>query len=273
MQLNKRLLESVLQQVYAAGEHLTTLLYGNSPLDVQIKPDSTPVTNADIKLDQWMQATWASSFPEIPIISEESPIPDFSVRQQWDWLWCIDPIDGTKGLIENTDEYCINVALIHQSRPVLGVIYAPAKQLIYAALKGYGAFMELSGHRTMLQNPVPVHSPRRWITSHVNDSHWLARLASLSNISWQTTYSALKFGYVAQGAAHVYPKVGPTSEWDVAAGQIILEEVGGAVLDFEGNPLQYNARKSLLNPHFIAVSRFDQFNDCLEELEQIRRRV
>jgi len=273
VQLNKPLLESVLQHVYAAGEYLMTLLRQDKALSVQIKTDSTPVTQADVQLDHWMQRRWSSCFPDIPIISEETPTPDFSIRQHWEWCWCIDPIDGTKGLIENTDEYCINVALIHRHCPVLGVIYSPAKQLCYAALKGYGAFMEVSGERTALLRPVPEQQCRSWITGHVRDSHWLARFAELPDVTWQPYYSALKFGLVAQGLAHAYPKVGPTSEWDVAAGQIVLEEVGGAVLDFNGNPLQYNARESLQNPHFLAVSRAEQFDDCLRELEQIRRGI
>ena len=273
MQLNKALLESVVAHVYAAGEQLMALLDQDQPFNVRTKPDSTPVTDADIELDRWMQSRWLTHFPAVPIVSEESPTPAFSERQQWEWSWCIDPIDGTRGLIENTDEYCINVALIHLHRPVLGVIYAPAKHRCYAALKGQGAFMEVPGVRQPLMKPVQTPDRMSWLTGHVRDSHWLARLAALPHASWQPCYSAIKFGYLAEGLAHAYPKVGPTSEWDVAAGQIILEEVGGAVLDFEGNPLQYNAKESLENPHFLAVSRAEQFDDCLHELALVRRMI
>ncbi len=271
MQLSSALLASVMANVYDAGSQLNRLTSQRLHEQLDYKADKTPVTAADLALDQWIHQRWQQCYPGIPVVSEESATVDFFVRKSWEWLWCIDPIDGTRGLLQQSDEYCINVALIHHHSPVLGVIYAPAKKLCFAAMHKQGAFVESDGQREMLIKPAPVPKNTTWLTGHTSYNDWVRRCSADMQIDFLSYFSALKFGYLSQGMAHAYPRLGPTSEWDVAAGQVLLQEVGGAVLDFAGNPLQYNARESLLNPDFIAVSRKEHFDACLHQIESARR--
>ena len=274
MQIDATLLDDVIAVVKQAGEAVLPYYQGLIPLDIATKADNTAVTAADRHLDQLLRSALSPLLPDVPILSEEGVIPSFTERHQWPRYWCVDPIDGTRGFIDKSDEFCINVALIEQHQPILGVVYAPAKSLCYAAAKDLGALVERDGQRRpLLLQPKSSTATPVWLVGHFIDKGVVQQLQQRSDIEIQQCHSAIKLGYIAEGIADCYPKKGPTSEWDIAAGQIIIEEAGGAVLDFEAKPLQYNARESLLNPPFVALGDPSQFATYLQFFQSLRRKI
>ena len=192
--------------------------------------------------------------PAIPVLSEEAEAAHaFEVRRGWRELWLVDPLDGTREFIGRNGEFTVNVALVRDHVPVLGVVAAPALGLTYYAARGHGAWCSdgKSGPKSIrvraASDPLVVVGSR----SHRGDS-LDGLLAKLGPHELRPMGSALKFCLVAEGAADFYPRLGLTSEWDTAAAQAVLEVAGGAVTTLDGAPLRYNARDTLLNPHFIA---------------------
>ena len=222
---------------------------------VENKQDDSPLTQADREAHRIITAGLQSLTPNIPVLSEESPAHthEFNTRRHWPTLWLVDPLDGTREFINRNGEFTINIALIHQHRPILGVVAVPATKTMYAGAVGLGAQrIDTHGsHSIRILKPartVPVVVGSR---SHRGDS-LDALLTQLGNHELCAVGSALKFCRVAEGAADFYPRLGPTSEWDTAAGQAVLEAAGGQVINLHGAPLTYNQRDSLLNPHFLA---------------------
>jgi len=223
---------------------------------VDHKSDNSPLTQADKAAHTVITSELHRLTPDIPALSEESSpeCHDYAVRRQWTQFWLVDPLDGTKEFVQRNGEFTVNIALIHQHRPVLGVIAVPATDVVYAGAVSLGA-KRIAGDQaavhisTRKAVSVPVIVGSR---SHGGDSltQFLNRLGKheLSSVG-----SALKFCRVAEGTADCYPRLGPTSEWDTGAGQAIVEAAGGAVFELSGETLSYNCRQSLLNPHFIAV--------------------
>ncbi len=263
-------LKHVISISYQAGEGI--LNYWNHPetIGVKRKEDNTPLTAADLRSNEIIEKGLSALAPEIPLLSEEGNWPAYNQRRQWDRYWLVDPLDGTRGFVNHLDEFTVNIALMDKGKPVLGVIYAPKKEWYYFAYSGAGAFKRVAD-----QEPIEIHT-RRADTSAlriiIGYYHKEARLQKLLQSSPENTInrvnSSLKLGVLAEGSADLYPRIGPTSEWDTAAGQIILEEAGGIVVDLEGQPLQYNAESSLLNPEFIAMgdpSQVDYFCHLLKE--------
>lgn len=258
------LLRPVYDLAVEAGEAILTLYRANDT-EVNIKADNSPVTEADLKANQVIVEGLKRLTPDIPILSEEFTAIPFSERQQWQQYWLIDPLDGTKEYIERTDEFTVNIALIDNHEPVLGVVYVPAKAIGYEACRGCGAFK-----RTANGTYDFIH------TRHRPDDHLIITVSRrhgtnaknlfqrFGNYELIHTGSAVKIGLVAEGAADIYPRLGPTSEWDTAAGQCVLEEAGGRLMDFNGNELRYNTKESTLNPEFIAVG--DYQHDWLQYL-------
>lgn len=229
-------------EVYAAG------------LTVEYKADDSPITRADRAAHQILAARLASLTPGIPVLSEEAEeAHGFETRRNWRELWLVDPLDGTREFIGRNGEFTVNVALIRDHEPVLGVVAAPALGQTYFAARGHGAFRASDGaaprpiHARRAADPLVVVGSR----SHRGDS-LDELLARLGPHELRPTGSALKFCLVAEGTADFYPRLGPTSEWDTAAAQAVLEVAGGAVTMLDGTPLRYNRRDTLLNPHFIA---------------------
>lgn len=221
---------------------------------VEHKDDQTPLTEADMAAHHIIESGLGEIDPSIPILSEESADIPFSERQQWQRYWLVDPLDGTREFIKRNGEFCVNIALIEDHEPVLGVIYAPVLGVTYSACRGQGAFK-----RDAMNAPVRIHTKRRsegpvlvaGSRSHRGDS--LRRfLANLGPYELIPMGSAIKSCLVAEGKADVYARLGPTSEWDTAAAQIILEEAGGRITDTRMRPLRYNTKENLLNPHFFA---------------------
>lgn len=223
---------------------------------VRSKDDASPLTEADLRSQEILLRGLRRLAPEVPILSEEAEPAPLATRARWDWLWIVDPLDGTREFVQRNGEFTVNVALVHGNRPVLGVVHAPALQQDHYACEGYGAFRSgADGAGQPLKVTLPAARPVRVVgsRSHRGSSldGFLARLGPHEMVS---VGSSLKFCMLAEGRADLYPRLGPTSEWDTAAGQCVLEQAGGQVVDLDGRPLEYNARPGLLNPHFIAFA-------------------
>ena len=222
----------------------------------QKKSDGTPFTAADIAAHQQITENLQKNFPGIPVLSEEGEWPAYSERAQWRQYWLLDPLDGTRGFIAHSEQFSINLALIVDAIPVLGMIYVPAAHSCYYAWEGSGVFKQTGKVVQRIQRPERVaKTPWRIVIGQYSRGVRLAQL-----INQQCPYELLhangsvKFGWLAEGQADIYPRLGPIYEWDTAAGQCILTEGGGAVVDLQGRTLQYNRKDSLLNPEFIALA-------------------
>jgi 3'(2'), 5'-bisphosphate nucleotidase len=223
--------------------------------DVEYKSDDSPITRADRAAHEVLTAGLRRLTPAIPVLSEESADEHaVEVRRHWRELWLVDPLDGTKEFIGRNGEFTVNVALVRDHRPVLGVVAAPVLDTTYYGVQGRGAFVTRQGEA---DRPIRVRRPAAeplvivGSRSHRGDS-LDGVLARLGPHELRPMGSSLKFCLVAEGAADLYPRLGPTSEWDTAAAQAVVEAAGGAVTTLDGAPLRYNERDTLLNPHFLA---------------------
>ncbi|MBI2397806.1 MAG: 3'(2'),5'-bisphosphate nucleotidase CysQ [Xanthomonadales bacterium] len=221
--------------------------------DVAHKDDRSPLTAADLAAHRILVDGLQALTPQIPVLSEECAALDVSRRRAWSRYWCVDPLDGTREFVKRNGEFCICVALIEDGAPVLGVVHAPVSGRCHYAAQGCGAFVvEADGAQRAIHaatcGPVWRVAGSR---SH-GDARTAGVLAKLGANEHRPMGSALKFGLIAEGEADLYLRFGPTSEWDTAAGQCIVEQAGGAVLDLHGAPLRYNQRDSVLNPDFVA---------------------
>ena len=224
--------------------------------DVELKDDRSPLTAADMAAQQVIAEGLARIEPVLPLVSEEASQQPWEQRRAWARHWLVDPLDGTREFVKRNGEFTVNIALIQQHEPVLGVVLAPVTGELYVAARGIGAWWQAEengdweriGTRALAQ-PAIVAGSR----SHGGaQEETLCRLVG-EGYSLQPLGSSLKFCLLARGGADVYLRRGPTSEWDTAAAQCVLEEAGGAVLDLHGRPLRYDRGESLLNPEFIAV--------------------
>ena len=222
---------------------------------VQRKEDNSPLTVADLDSQRVILEGLADLAPDIPILSEESARAPWGVRQTWRELWVVDPLDGTREFVKRNGEFTVNIALVVEHEPVLGIVAAPALGLVYWGAAGIGAFSHHSGaaqtpiHVSLPQNPLRVVGSRSHASAET--ASYLTRLAPhvMAGIG-----SSLKFCLVAEGKAELYPRFGPTSEWDTAAGQALLEAAGGHVTRLDGHRLRYNCRDSVINGDFLAFS-------------------
>ena len=240
-----------------AGEEI--LKYYIEDIEVTHKDDSSPLTKADLASNKIIMNALRKLDRTIPILSEESLV-EWNERKNWTKYWLVDPLDGTKEFIKKNGEFTVNIALVEKNNPILGVIFAPAKSLIYFAQKGYGSFtidtsVELKNLDEATQISVLKQSdPVRIIgsRSHSNNSFATWVNEKFPNAQIIQAGSSLKFCLIADGNADIYPRFGPTSEWDIAAGHIILNEAGGKILTLSNKEIKYNKKESLLNSEFIA---------------------
>lgn len=260
-----KLLEDVMALAIKAGHEILRIY--ETDYAIEHKDDMTPLTEADMAAHHIIDAGLQKLTPDIPILSEESAKIPFRERQQWTRYWLVDPLDGTREFIKRNGEFTVNIALIENGEPVLGVVYAPVIRMSYYARRGAGAFRKENGKpaspiqtRRPCASPVLVAGSR----SHRGDSlnAYLERLEDYEVIS---VGSSLKSCMVAEGSADIYPRLGPTSEWDTAAAQCIVEEAGGRLTDTHMQTLRYNTKDSLLNPHFFVFG--DPDRDWSEYLE------
>lgn len=226
-----------------------------SEIAVSHKEDNSPLTQADLAAHDIIMSGLAALQPELPVISEESASIPFEERKQWNRYWLVDPLDGTREFIKRNGEFTVNIALIDDHQPVMGVVYAPALDLLFFSAKGEGAYRQLGD-----KQPQSIHArafDSTQVTVAGSRSHAGERLLGfLDRIGPHMLISmgsSLKICLVAEGRADVYPRLGLTSEWDTAAAQCVLEEAGGRLMDTDGHVLRYNAKESLLNPEFFAV--------------------
>jgi 3'(2'), 5'-bisphosphate nucleotidase len=246
------LLPDVLRLVEAAGQAILEVYA--STHDVSYKADESPITRADRAAHEILCAGLRQLTPEIPVLSEESTEEHApAVRRQWQDFWLVDPLDGTREFISRNGEFTVNVALVRDHRPVLGVVAAPVLRTVYYGVAGVGAFVAREdGKPTPVQvrragDPVVIVGSR----SHRGDSLDEV-LGRIGPHELRPMGSSLKFCLVAEGSADFYPRLGPTCEWDTAAAQAVVEAAGGAVTTLDGRSLRYNERDTLLNPHFLA---------------------
>lgn len=226
----------------------------DSEFAVEHKEDRSPLTAADIASHRVIVAGLERLTPQLPVLSEESAEIDYLERARWARYWLVDPLDGTREFVKRNGEFTVNIALIDQQRPVLGVVQAPVTGELWFAWAGGGAFGEsAAGGETRRLRTRPRANPLIVPGSRSHGSEREAQLLSrVGSYEKLPLGSSLKFCRIAEGAADLYLRLGPTSEWDTAAAQCVLEQAGGGVVDLAGLPLRCNARESLLNGDFIA---------------------
>lgn len=220
------------------------------------KQDDSPLTAADLASHEIIVDGLGELSPGIPVLSEESGDIPFSTRARWPRYWLIDPLDGTKEFIKRNGEFTVNIALIEGHEPVLGIVRVPATGICYYAARGRGAFRAAPGTETAALHTRPV-TPGRLVAagsrSHASDRQQRFFASLGENTEVIAAGSALKLCLVAEGSVDIYPRFGPTSEWDTAAAQCVVTEAGGSVTDLALRPLEYNRKESLLNPEFLVI--------------------
>ena len=227
--------------------------------DVQSKDDESPLTQADLASHCCIVAGLEKQTPGLPIISEESGLPVFEERGRWPRYWLIDPLDGTKEFVNRNGEFTVNIALIEAGKPVFGVVHVPVQGKTYVGCEGLGAQL-----RDGDQAPAGIRvastsaSPVRVVGSRSHRGASLdAFIENLGDCDLVPMGSSLKFCVVAEGGADVYPRLGPTSEWDTAAAQAVVEQAGGSVVTLDGKPMMYNQKEAILNPCFMVIGATD----------------
>ncbi len=257
--MNNDTLTTYLEEVIAIATHAgkLTLPYYKQKTSIIIehKQDLSPLTQADIAAHEYIIQSLQDVTPHIPVLSEESADIAFAQRQQWQRYWLVDPLDGTKEFIKGSDEFSVNIALIDQHQSILGVIYAPIFDECYYALKGEGAYkMDNKKNQRIQTHACDLHRAIRIAVSRNHCSEKIKQFAqNFSNVAYIKMGSSLKTCLVAEGKADIYLRLGPTSEWDTAAAQCIIQEAGGSIIDVQGQQLRYNCKPSLLNPWFLAT--------------------
>ncbi|MEM9156323.1 MAG: 3'(2'),5'-bisphosphate nucleotidase CysQ [Cyanobacteria bacterium P01_F01_bin.33] len=234
-------------------------VYGQAEIETTLKDNDSPLTQADLAANTIITDALKHLDPAFPILSEESKEIPYEERQSWETFWLVDPLDGTKEFIKRNGEFTVNIALVSQGKPILGVVHAPVLDTTYWGASGLSAFKQVAGAAT---TPIQVtHAP-------VSSGTTLNVVASRSHAGKETQDfldkltaagmaievvskgSSLKLCLVAEGTAQLYPRFGPTMEWDTAAAQAVVEHAGGTVSNIDGSPLSYN-KPNLLNPYFV----------------------
>ena len=256
---NKNLLIEVSNIALNAGREIMNYYDSNS--NVLTKEDKSPLTEADLASNNIIIEKLRLLNDNIPILSEESLV-EWEERKNWNTYWLIDPLDGTKEFLNKNGEFTVNIALIKNAKPILGIIYSPFLSELYFAQKDQGAY-KINCSKTIksLENSVKILSNNKKKSdeiiiigsrSHSNNkfNEWINQ--NYKNYKILQKGSSLKFCEIANGNADLYPRFGPTSEWDIAAGHIILEEAGGFLKTFENQSIKYNSKENLINPEFLA---------------------
>ncbi|WP_088104312.1 3'(2'),5'-bisphosphate nucleotidase CysQ [Halalkalibacter urbisdiaboli] len=257
-------LDDIIALSMKAGERILDV-YNSPDFGVESKKDDSPLTLADKRSHEAITTELERLYPEIPILSEEGNHLSYDERKDWEYLWVVDPLDGTKEFIKRNDEFTVNIALVHNGRPVLGVIYTPVLDTLFAAKEGLGAYklekakarFNDEWSRTASKLPLAVEKEKTTVIasrSHMSpetEAYINELKEKVGEVDIISAGSSLKLCMVAEGHADVYPRFAPTMEWDTAAGQAIVEQAGAQVVTTDsGTPLFYN-KENLLNPWFI----------------------
>ncbi len=249
----KELLDGLLVLVEQAGKAIIEI-YQND-IHVERKSDNSPLTKADKIAHEIISAGLMELQSDLPIISEEGVHLSFEIRKNWRTYWLIDPLDGTKEFINRNGEFTVNIALIEDGYPIIGVVGQPVEERIYYAADKLGAFEIGANHL----EPVLILTKKTEgsIKALVSKSHLSEALHEginqQKNIEMISIGSSLKLCLIASGEADFYPRIGPTSEWDIAAAQCVLEVAGGKVLSLDGKRMRYNQKESFKNSDFVAI--------------------
>ena len=253
-QIKPELIEQLIDISIEAGDAI--LGFYNSKIDVQVKSDNSPLTNADLESNSIIVKRLKNLTPNIPILSEEEAHISFDVRSKWNEYWLIDPLDGTKEFINKNGDFTVNIALISNHKPVFGLIHLPVKKDTYWGCEHKGSFFLDKGNNTKkIKVSKNMSAPIRIVASRSHPSDKLTNLLDkIENYKLLKIGSSLKFCLIASGEADIYPRFGPTSEWDTAAGEAIAKIAGAIIVDLKNQPLNYNSRDKYINPYFIVVN-------------------
>jgi 3'(2'), 5'-bisphosphate nucleotidase len=251
-------IEKIIDIAVRAGEAIINIY--ETDFSVYEKSDLSPLTEADLAAHNVISDSLLELTPKIPILSEESAKIPYSTRESWDRYWLIDPLDGTKEFVKRNGEFTVNIALIENQQPVLGVIYVPVSKVTYYGSRDAGAFKQMPDSAAESISVNPKHgTPIKVAGSRSHAGESLKRyLENLGEHEIVSMGSSLKSCLVAEGLADLYPRLGPTSEWDTGAAQAIVEAAGGKVTDTSMNPLRYNTKESLLNPDFFVFGNMEE---------------
>ncbi|WP_308365029.1 MULTISPECIES: 3'(2'),5'-bisphosphate nucleotidase CysQ [unclassified Microbulbifer] len=259
----KVLVEQVIDICARAGEAILEVYNSSAELEVDTKADDSPVTAADLAAHRLLEPALAALIEGVPVLSEEQETLPYSERRQWKRYWIVDPLDGTKEFIRRTGEFTVNVALIEDGEPVLGVVHVPVLDITYAGCKNNGAFKRSAGTEQSIRvrslaPRLEAGEPVELVASRSHGAGAVDRLverieSDLGSVACKNMGSSLKLCLVAEGAADLYPRLAPTCEWDTAAAQAVVEAAGGVVVDDKFRLLRYNTKDSLLNPHFYVI--------------------
>lgn len=244
-----------------AGERILDV-YGGDAIEATVKADQSPLTAADLAAHRLIVERLGALRPALPILSEESVAVAFDVRRRWRSYWLIDPLDGTKEFVSRNGQFTVNIALVTDGYPTLGVVHVPVTETTYWGTTGEAHRQVGAAEATRIAVSTTHQQPVRVVGSRSHAGHsldgFLSRVGAHRLLS---IGSSLKCCLIAEGAADVYPRLGPTSEWDTAAAQAVVEAAGGEVRTLAGDRLAYNAKDSLLNPHFVVYG--DRSRDWL----------
>ncbi len=245
--------EALLPIALRAAAAIMTVYRG--AFTVERKLDDSPLTQADLESQRIILQGLETLTPGVPVLAEESAQAPWELRRTWRELWVVDPLDGTREFVKRNDEFVINIALVVEHEPVLGLIAVPAQGLVYVGAAGHGAYRRLADGARSTIRVAPPAAPLRVVGSRSHTSPELTTyLRHSAAYEILGVGSALKFCLLAEGKADLYPRFGPTSEWDTAAGQALLEAAGGHVTRMDGHRLRYNCRASLINGDFVAFT-------------------
>jgi 3'(2'), 5'-bisphosphate nucleotidase len=249
-----KLTEEIRQISRLAGDKILEIY--ETDFSVEEKEDNSPLTAADMAAHNTICDALKELTPDTPILSEESSHISFEERQSWNQYWLVDPLDGTREFVKRNGEFSVNIALIENHRSILGVIHIPVTGIAYSASLNNGAYKHKSDKESVKisskktdANSITIAGSR----SHGNTQQ-RSFIESLDDPEILAIGSSLKFCLVAEGIADIYPRFGPTSEWDSGAAQCIVEESGAIVVDTDFNTLRYNTKESLLNPSFLVIA-------------------
>lgn len=249
-------IENVKKIAVRAGEAILEV-YGTK-FSVDIKEDTSPLTDADRKGNTVIVDALEKQYPDIPIISEETKTVDYEERKDWEYFWLVDPLDGTKEFIKRNGEFTVNIALVRGDTPIGGVVYQPVGDILYWGFEGQGAWKSIGDSAPVKLEGGPHYTEKTDVTvvasrSHLTDAvqEFVDDLKSQGkDVEFLSSGSSLKLCLVAEGSADVYPRLGPTMEWDTGAAHAVATEAGRKVLNHEtGETLRYN-KENLLNPFF-----------------------
>lgn len=262
--IDQNLIDKVVELTLQASEAILDVYHREDAGGVMVKPDCSPVTDADIAAHEILDAGLRNLLPKIPVLSEETEMPSVEERRSWSCYWLVDPLDGTKEFIEKNNEFTVNVALIQDGYPVLGVVTVPVTGVSYWGARGLGAckiekqtISPISARKMPFREqnslPLTIVASRRHGNQAMNVL--MGRLEEhFETVCCKNMGSSLKLCLIAEGEADLYPRLAPTSEWDTAAAQAVVEAAGGQVVDESFNRLIYNNKESLLNPYFYVLA-------------------